>query len=476
MRSIVLAVLVLAACTKPNPNVCCTDEADCNAKGIPLGSQCEDGLLCRGNQCIAQPCGSSAECDSSAPYCVADTCGESCNEDAQCPGFSQAADQLFCETGACVECRAGMNQDCASAKPVCDLGTCRGCRAHDECASGVCGDDGTCIDESNIAYVDPTGSGAAACTVAAPCSTVTRALTMPQPYILISSGTYSSGAALDLGGQRHLIGRGATPPIFTRTNPGPIIDISNGQIDLDYIQVSGATSDTELGNGIYCHLGNNAPTVRLRRVTATMNEASGLDANSCTVEATNSTFSKNGFVSGRFAIHLSNATGTFDSCIVSENIGGMDLDGGLYKVTNNLIVRNYSPTTPSTGINLYTTEAGTKLEFNTIVDNGTGTAVLGQGINCNLQGVTASFPNNIIARNTKQTAGANCSYPSSIIVDTDITQLKFKSPDAAPYDYHIDIGSMAIDAATLSTVDHDVDGQARPNGAGRDVGADEFIP
>jgi hypothetical protein len=41
--------VVAGACTKPNPNRCCVDEADCEAKGIAVGSFCDQGLVCRGN-------------------------------------------------------------------------------------------------------------------------------------------------------------------------------------------------------------------------------------------------------------------------------------------------------------------------------------------------------------------------------------------------------------------------------------------
>jgi hypothetical protein len=37
MRIFTLALLFVCACTKHNPNVCCNDEADCNANGIPVG-------------------------------------------------------------------------------------------------------------------------------------------------------------------------------------------------------------------------------------------------------------------------------------------------------------------------------------------------------------------------------------------------------------------------------------------------------
>lgn len=43
-----VAVVVAAGCTAPNPNRCCTDEADCAAKNIPTVNLCSEGLVCRG--------------------------------------------------------------------------------------------------------------------------------------------------------------------------------------------------------------------------------------------------------------------------------------------------------------------------------------------------------------------------------------------------------------------------------------------
>src|SRR5262245_40979872 len=105
-----VAVVVLgfgASCTKPNRLACCTDEADCKANGIPVGKGCDDGLVCRGNQCIAEICAGTNDCDPAAPYCVNPPdgrCAESCTSDVECPGFGQNAKQLFCVSGGCVQC------------------------------------------------------------------------------------------------------------------------------------------------------------------------------------------------------------------------------------------------------------------------------------------------------------------------------------------------------------------------------------
>lgn len=470
MRSIVLGVLVLVACTKPNPNVCCTDEADCSAKGIPLGSQCDDGLLCRGNQCIAQPCASSAACDSSAPYCVAESCAEACSEDAQCPGFSQATEQRYCETGTCVECRTGMNADCTSAKPFCDNGSCRTCRAHEECASGVCQSNGTCAEPSAIAYVDTSGSPSAECTQASPCSTINRALvvTPVRPFVVINSGTYSGTSTLTFQ-TRSLIGRGSTQPVITRSTPGPIFSFGiSTDVAFENLQVSGATtSGTDYGIAIECDAHGGSATIKMRRMTISQNDT-GISLPACAFELRESIIKDNAGGS----LFTQDMPGTIDRCIVSGNGAGLGLDGGVYTVTNNFITRNRG-----NGIEIFSTSPSNRIEFNTIADNqNPAPNTNAYGISCGIQGTTGSFPNNVIVRNKQQVFGANCTYPSSIISDANISNVAFKSADVAPYDYHLTAGSVAIDAATISTLSYDFDGQARPSGNGRDVGADEYVP
>lgn len=463
---LVFLLAAVASCTKQNPNLCCTDAADCMAQGLSNDSQCGEGLLCRGHQCIAVTCGASSDCDASAPYCVASACSASCMDDTQCPGYGQAS-VPYCVAGSCVECRSA--SDCSTSEPVCGEGMCRRCERHDECDSGACADDGSCVSAANVSYVETIGSNSSTCTKASPCNTVARALLQTNTYIVVGSGDYSLATTLTANGKHVIIGRG-TRPRFLRTTTGPIVTITNGDLTLDHVAVVGATASSNADDGLGISSVPMSGTVALTLydVEATDNASAGVGAGGSTLRAVASTFARNGN-----GVQTGDGTSTFDRCLVTDNrFSGLVLDGGLYTLTNNFIVRNQD----GWGVNLYTTIPGSRVEFNTIADNVSGINSTGAGFNCNMTGMTATFPNNIIVRNTRQTQGAACAYPSSLILDSDISAVKFKSADTQPFDYHLTSGSMAIDMATTSSLDHDYDGDLRPAGAIRDVGADEFVP
>jgi hypothetical protein len=166
--------------------------------------------------------------------------------------------------------------------------------------------------------------------------------------------------------------------------------------------------------------------------------------------------------------------------------GGVVITGSATKfdVTNNYIFRNGNKNDSLYGgIDINTISGtGCQLQFNTIVDNDTTTGgTKAGGVKCDITGFMA--PNNIIARNkvgdmagltNSQTLGV-CSFTSSI-VQPDMTGLLFKQADTQPYDYKLTMGSTAaIDQAMGGAqLTEDNDGQKRPNGTFRDIGADEF--
>ena len=466
MRTIVLFFLIgLVACTKTNPNVCCTDAADCSAAGIPNLQACADGLSCRSHQCIAETCSTSTDCASDAPYCSTSNglCALTCAQDSECPGAAQTAADLYCIGAACVECRADTPSDCPSARPVCEAGTCTGCVEHTDCASGICAADGSCAPEPDISYVSPSG-GFTSCSALSPCS-LTQALTLTRKYIVIDSGTYALTATIHLSNDTWLVGRGNRPKI---TNPahGYIIMILTGaRVRLANLEISGATaSTTQPGNGVGCESDGGAAnrTLDLDNMLFTSNAGTALFDHTCVLTARRSVFRGNGGGMG-----LADIESTIDRCEFSQNGEGVYSDSGVTKITNSFAFRN-----AGNGFHLFGDPAATPIQFSTSVDN------TGYGLVLEQSGTTNSS-NNILARNGQGSlycfAGNNqCLYDGTIaLTGSDISALHFKSPDTQPYDYHLTAGSSAIDAAVTATLDHDFDGDARPKGAGRDVGADE---
>jgi hypothetical protein len=225
----------------------------------------------------------------------------------------------------------------------------------------------------------------------------------------------------------------------------------------------------------------NTAKLTLLRAKILNNTGGGISASGGTLTVSLSTISAN----QGGGISASGGTLTVSQSTISANQGGgISVGAGtMFRIVNNFIVRNGDPDAGTFGgLNLGIAVAGSnRLEFNTIADN---RAVINSGgVVCNVP--TFSAPNNIIARNAlgmstttagAQTAGA-CTYPSSKI-QSDVAGLAFVDPEApAPFDYHLTAASSAVDqAVTASDIVVDNDGDARPQGAQKDIGADEFKP
>jgi len=247
---------------------------------------------------------------------------------------------------------------------------------------------------------------------------------------------------------------------LTDTSGNEILRVEgSADVSLLGLRIHGGSGMT--GHGIQCtNSGPKRPTLRLQHVTVDMNGGIGLIAVSCALIAVSqSTFSSN--TSG--GISLPDAAAAFD-------------------ITNTLIFRNGDGSTSSLGgLSLGATTAGlNRLAFNTIVDNEAKTN--SGGVVCNI--ATFMGPNNIIARNTllgdasdpnAQKSGM-CTYPTSKI-QTDVIGLAFQRPDMAPFSYKLLAGSTAIDQATTAVpIDVDNEGDHRPQGPEKDIGADELKP
>lgn len=437
--------VVFAACTKANPaatckNGRCIDRAHpyCDADGAISGDP---------GACIAVTCtpGSVGACEGSNAALI-------------CNATGNGYDRMPCA----INCDA-INLTCTTM-----------CTQHSQCASGICKADGTCAMDPEIAFTDPAGDPNSACTRLAPC-TLEHALSLTPPssgqYLELAAGDYSDSATLSVTGTRFLVGRGAAETFIRNTAIGTIFEISaNADATFDSLTIADASFRTSPpaieGFGINCPDTPAAPRgVHVLRSTLRNNGSGQLVATACTVDLRDSTF--DGGPSG--GADGANITGvvTVDRCRFTSNVGNGIYVQGDFTITNSFFDHNYA------GAGLVNPTMSPIFAFNTVVDNGN------TGILClvNTGSAHTSVDNDIIARNGTNSINtgsdpSGCSFPSSIQLP-DVTSLRFKHPDSAPFDYHLMSGSTAIDAASGCTTDHDYDNESRPKGNGCDVGADE---
>ena len=482
LAGIVVFVALLVSCTRPNPNRCCGDAADCNANGIPTGSTCQEGLVCRGHQCISEPCSTAAECDPAAPYCVDSLCAEACTMDDQCPGFGGNGDSVYCVTGSCATCRDSSDCSAASA-PVCDAGVCRGCTDHSECASGLCdGDVGTCIVESRIAYVAPTASATSLCTRADPCS-IDRAFTVlgaTRNYVKLLPGTHvpmttiSPPANFDV----HVFGPatlgGSFRTLLNSTMRIRDLDVAAGE---NVLQCSRRDATQP------------SPAFDVDRVTFAPDNR--LQMMVCTLKLRHARLQITAASTYQNAISLSGDAGQGGSDLTlaqSEIIGGQRgitvSDRSSVSITN-CIFRDQG----LYGAMSFSYSAGpSTLAFSTLYNSyldcplhntGDGGLVLAAHDNVMLNdGTTVVYGNEV-------STSDRCSHQYDLIkpqpdTPNGASNLLNMDPlfiNAAAGDLHLMAGSPAIDAADpAATETIDFEGTSRPQGGRRDMGAFEFKP
>lgn len=411
----------------------------------------------------------AAGCHSDNPYYCEDrayhNCGNEpgtypCDSKEDCSGQEG---KLACTDpnpstgfGVCVQCTPADATACSAAAPVCGTdNTCRTCSKHSECASAACLPDGSCGSDANVAYVAANGSGTA-CTKAAPCGTPAAAVALGKPFIKVATGLVKSSAATVIDAKTVTILADDGAKLDRDTEDGPVIRIQ-GRADVKIydLEITGASGSG--ANGIDLDA-SGAPKLALTRVKLTSNQGFGLLAQGGAV--------------------------TISQSVVSGNTGGgLSISNATFDITNNFIYRNGNSANATVGgASLAPMASATSVfAFNTIVDNQIqNSGALAGGVFCDTSGFVAA--NNIIARNyvsndanraNSNTSGI-CIFPTSSIA-VSVTGLAFVRPDDNPYDYRLGAGSSAIDQATTpSNVIVDADGDARPQGAQKDIGADEY--
>jgi hypothetical protein len=178
--------------------------------------------------------------------------------------------------------------------------------------------------------------------------------------------------------------------------------------------------------------------------------------------------------------------------------GGAGRGGGVYatvagplNLVNNIIAGNHA-TAEGSGVWFGGSSSSRKsaaLIHTSIADNGSS----GQGVYVNPYG-TLSFTNTIVsghaiagifveaggAATLEGTLwygnGADTGGPGTIVTGAVNVYGDPAFADPLAHDYHLTGGSAALDQGIATGVSDDVDGQARPQGAAADLGADEYYP
>lgn len=382
-----------------------------------------------------------------------------CTEDTHCPG--QVCDTA---TGACVQCTPNNAQACTGMTPVCGSNdTCGACTMHSQCTlSNVCLPDGSCGEEGQTAYVSASGAGTV-CMKENPCPLLKSAIARNLPYIKIAADGVANDTSTVTFDAKVITILAEPGAKLDRDGDGPILEVrsANADVKIFDLRLTGA-SGTSGADGIQLTPNGGLPKLTLTRVKIDSNQGAGIFSTGGTLTVTQSTVSSN-------------------------QGGGISVagSGAAFNLTNNFIYRNGDQDVGTFGgVSLaITTAASNVLAFNTVVDNRAsagGTRV--GGVMCDIAGFDA--PNNIVARNAvggstsvsnAQTLGG-CTYPTSR-VQNDVTGLAFTAPDISPFSYKLLAGSTAIDqGTTASSVAVDFDGDARPQGPAKDIGADELKP
>lgn len=382
----------------------------------------------------------------------------------------------------CSTAKGANGNPCSGATPVCgDDNACHACTEHVQCGTKVCLPDGSCAVDVDVAYVMGGGHGSS-CKQEAPCGTLQSALGTKSPYVKII-GTMKNVGTTTIDGQ--VVTIFADKGIQLSGNgDGPILVVT-GRADVQIydLEITGAQKGSKGdGDGIQLRADMNdmskllSPNLVLVGVNIDNNTRNGINVTSGILTIKKSTISGN--ADGIFAAD-SIVTITQSSIFDNTNIGIEMPDGSpemLITVTNNFIYHNVR------GLVLMP-KNGSKLEFNTIVNNAIMNNIAG-GVSCTTTTGGFKAPDNIILQNSLQNSSkggipqisGNCNFENSLTTlnsDTDFASIF--DVKVNPNNYHLTArAGQAIDSAQTCDVGVDYDGDPRPSGQGCDKGADEL--
>jgi hypothetical protein len=462
VKCLVLVVAVVAGCsTKANPNACCVSADDCKQAGLSDVKSCGQGLTCVNNQCLQETC-STDGCMITQPVCnvVSNVC-EGCTDSSQCASYQGAT---VCDTtsGGCVGCVGP--SDCPTDKPVCDMNTCRACVADADCASGACGDNGSCLDAGALIYVDQAGTDTGSCTRSAPCKTLGFAVTQAnamRSHIVMAPGNYveevNIGSIETTALSLTIHGGDATmsTPSNSDGNTINVNDVSTTIHDLNFVgnnSAGGAISTKTTPCAIY----------RVKVMGHGYESGFSIGGNTLVHDVDLAQLSH--AIALTASAHL-----TLDRAIIQGGYMAIEATEPNTRVdiTNTLVFDT------SGGLNL--TGAQGSVGYSTIADSGTVNGTNPIAVRCS-SGL--SFTSSIVW--TPQAPGyapigGGCALNAVIAGPGNAAGAMNVDPmfvDEAHRDYHLGSASVARDSLGSGPAT-DYEGDSRPQGSGYDIGADE---
>jgi len=390
------------------------------------------------------------------PYYCAGNPDNNCNEggpnDAK-PDTMEALDCVamgctgdkVCDTGthACVDCTDSNPGTCAGTLPVCHQDTCHACVANVECTtSDACMPDGSCADKTDVAYVKATGGADnATCDKDNPCATLAAGFLAK--HIVRASGSFATPVTVATGSYTLLGDRNGQTLMTTLTSAPTQLLVSTGAtLSARDVAFTGST-DVAV---------KSAGTLTLDRCEIKSGTNIGLQTTAGTLIVTHSK-------------------------ITGNMLGGIKLDTTTFHISNTVIAENPGPFG-----GMFVSFGNGTINFTTIANNVDANDGNSRGISC--ASTTVTLNSVLLQGNTgPQQSGSGCSFTySSFFPDAVGTipsgtgNVRVQTQFLAPHDFHLASGSPLKDQADpAATLPNDIDGDARPQGNVRDIGADELM-
>jgi hypothetical protein len=356
----------------------------------------------------------------------------------------------------CVECTG--DGECSGATPVCNIATntCAACGADNDCTSGICTTAGACADPSAIVYIAAGGADAGNCGSAAPCRTISYAVTQTSStrnLISMGSGAYNDTFVIDGANALDLHGHGAG---ITSTTQGSafVFDTATTIRDVTFDGGSGAIATLVLGSGADYAL----ESVTVIHGAAGIESAGSVTANGLFVH------------DAGYAVALSGGSLSVDRATIYSSAYGIAATAPAMLQLTNAMMYGFS-----TGLAVDLTNiTGATISFSTIVG---ARAASPATVDCPVGGtISASI---VWAPSSAMVPVTGCNLvDSSIVGPTAVAGATDVDPafaNATGSDYDLGSNSPAIDQLP-SGPSVDYKGDQRPQGASYDIGADEYKP